>query len=124
MSLKGLSGFQKFDSERFFKDKQFLFTKIEDWETQEGSDTSKRRSVGSKVTGVVLSDGTSYGKDLKGINQGESITFKVAQPVSAFGNWKIFQTIFVAEEFTKVSIWGDFRNQLSVRVPKLKAIQN
>lgn len=122
MSLKMLSGFQKFDSEKFFRDKQFLFTKAEEW--QEGEDSEHMKVVGTKITGVIFVDDTEYGHDVKGINQGESITFKVRKPVSSFNNWKVFQTTFVVNEFDKVSIWGDFRNQLSVKVPALQPIQN
>lgn len=122
MSLKGLSNFQKFDTEAFFADKQFLFTKAEEW--QEGSDSEHMKVVGTKITGVIFVDDTEYGRDQKGINQGESITFKVRKPVSAFNGWKVFQTTFVANEFDKASIWGDFRNQLSVKVPSLQPTQN
>ncbi|KRM06329.1 hypothetical protein [Lactobacillus kitasatonis] len=122
MSLKSLSSFQKFDAEAFFADKQFLFTKAEEWREGENPDTMK--IVGTKITGVIFSDSTIYPNDQKGINQGESITFKVRKPVSAFNGWKVFQTTFVANEFDKVSIWGDFRNQLSVKVPSLQPIQN
>ena len=120
MSLKMLSGFQKFDGEAFFRDKEFLLTKIEDW--KEGTDQDHMRSVGTKVTGVIYSDNTSYGKDIKGVNQGESITFKVRKSVSSFENWQPFQTTFIADKFDKVSIWGDYRNHLSVKVPSLEVV--
>lgn len=122
MSLKMLSGFQKFDAERFFKEKQFLFTKLEEW--NEGEDAEHMRTVGTKVTGVIFVDGTEYGHDVKGVNEGESITFKVRKSVSSFNNWKVFQTIFVVNQFDKVTIWGDFRNQLSVKVPNLQELDN
>lgn len=122
MSLKGLSSFQRFDGERFFHDKQILFTKAEDW--QEGEDAEHMRSVGTKITGVILSDETNYGHDQKGINQGESLTFKVRQPLTSFTNWKVFQTIFTVEKIEKATVWGDYRNQLSIKVPSLKEIQN
>lgn len=121
MSLKKLTSFQKFDAEKFFKDKQFLFTKIETW--NEGEDAGHMHEVGTKVTGVIFSDETEYGQDVKGINQGELITFKVRKPFSNFDNWEPFQTIFVANKFDKVNIWGDYRNQLSVKVPTLQVIQ-
>lgn len=122
MSLKGLSKFQKFDGERFFTGKQFLFTKLEEW--NEGTDAEHMRTVGTKVTGVILIDETEYGKDIKGINQGESITVKVRKPVSAFNNWQVFQTRFVVNEIDKATIWGDFRNQLSIKVPTLQVVQD
>ena len=122
MSLKSLSSFQRFDGERFFHDKRILFTKAEDW--QEGEDMEHMRSVGTKITGVIFSDETDYGRDLKGVNQGESLTIKVRQPLSAFENWQVFQTIFSVEKIDKATIWGDYRNQLSIKVPSLKVLQN
>lgn len=89
MSLKGLSGFQKFDSEKFFKDKEFLFTKIEEW--QEGEDADHMHVVGSKITGVIYQDSTTYPHDQKGINQGESITFKVRKPFQLLMAGKFFK---------------------------------
>lgn len=121
MSLKRLTNFQKFDAVKFFKDKGFLFTKAEEW--QEGKDVEHMHTVGTKITGVIYADSTDYGQDLKGVNEGESITFKVRKPVSAFNDWQPFGTQFRVEKFEKVSIWGDFRNQLSARVPELTVIQ-
>lgn len=120
MSLKKLTSFQTFDSTSFFKDKAFLFTKSEDW--KEGEDSDHMVSVGTKVTGVIFQDETNYGHELKGLNEGESITFKVRQPLSAFSNWQPFGTQFVVNKVEKASIWGDFRNQLSVKVPSLEVV--
>lgn len=120
MSLKRLSQFQVFDANGFFKAKDFMFAKIEEW--QEGEDADHRQNIGTKITGVVFHDGTSYGKDIVGINKGESLTFKVYQPVSMFNSWKPFNTVFKVENFSKVTVYGDFRNQLSVKVPDLIAV--
>lgn len=120
MSLKMLTRFQKFDEDGFFKDKEFLFTKAEEW--REGEDAEHMHTVGTKVTGVIYADNSNYGKDLTGINEGESITFKVHQPLSAFEGWKLFQTTFKVMKFNKVTIWGNYRNQLSVKVPSLQVI--
>lgn len=122
MSLKMLSRFQKFDAERFFADKKFLFTKVQDW--REGSDQSNLHVVGCKVSGLIAVDETNYGKDLTGVNEGEIITFKVRQPIAKFQNWEPLQTVFQATNFSRVVIWGDYRNQLSVRVPDLQEIKN
>lgn len=119
MSLKKLSRFQKFDAQNFFKSKEMLFTKIEEW--QEG-DAENRQTVGTKVTGVILIDKTDYGNDQVGINKGESIVFKVSQPVTEFAGWKPFVTRFQCHSFTKVTLYGDFRNQLSVKVPSLSPV--
>lgn len=121
MSLKKLSQFQVFDSKAFFESKDFLLSKIEEWQEQdEGSQTLK--NVGTKVTGVIFVDKASYGNAGVGINRGESITFKVSQPVTNFSSWKAFNTVFKATAFTKVTVYGEYRNQLSVKVPSLTVI--
>lgn len=122
MSLKMLNRFQVFDSARFFEGKKFLLTKLEPW--QEGNDVEHLRTVGTKVTGVIAIDDTQYGKDLTGVNEGEIITFKVRQPITKFQNWQPLQTVFQAVKFDRVVIWGDYRNQLSVRVPDLQEVEN
>lgn len=119
MSLKKLSQFQVFDSKSFFESKDFLLSKIEEWQ-EEGSQNLK--TVGTKVTGVIFVDKSSYGNAGTGINRGESITFKVSQPVTNFSSWKAFNTVFKATAFTKVTVYGEYRNQLSVKVPSLTVI--
>lgn len=119
MSLKKLSQFQVFDSKSFFESKDFLLSKIEEWQ-EEGSQNLK--TVGTKVTGVIFVDKSSYGNAGIGINRGESITFKVSQPVTNFSSWKAFNTVFKATAFTKVTVYGEYRNQLSVKVPSLTVI--
>lgn len=120
MGLKKLSRFQLFDSKGFFEGKDFMLSKVEEW--QEGEDSDHLKTVGTKVTGVIFRDKSDYGQVGTEINKGESITFKVSQPVINFSSWKPFNTIFKATTFTKVSIYGTYRNQLSVKVPSLTAI--
>lgn len=122
MSLKMLSHFQKFDAELFFKDKKFLLTKVEPWKA--GTDPEHLRNVGTKISGVIAIDSTSYGKDLTGVNEGEIITFKVRQGFANFQDWTPLQTVFQAVNFDKVVIWGDYHNQLSVKVPDLQKLEN
>lgn len=122
MSLKMLNRFQVFDSARFFEGKKFLLTKLEPW--QEGNDVEHLRTVGTKVTGVIAIDDTQYGKDLTGINEGETLTFKVRKSLAAFQDWEPLRTVFQATTYDKVVIWGDYRNQLSVRVPDLQKVEN
>jgi hypothetical protein len=122
MSLKMLTHFQVFDSQRFFSGKKFLLLKLEPW--QEGTDREHLRTIGTKVTGVIAVDETQYTKDLKGVNEGETVTFKVRKPLASFNSWQPLQTVFMAVAFDQVNIWGDYHNQLSVRVPELKEIEN
>lgn len=120
MGLKKLSHFQVFDAKKFFEGKDFMLSKVEEW--QEGDDPQHLQTIGTKVTGVIFRDHTDYGKAGQGINAGESLVFKVSQPVTVFAGWKPFNTIFKATTFTKVSVYGDYRNMLSVKVPSLTAI--
>lgn len=120
MSLKKLSNFLKFDTSAFFSRKEFLLSKVELW--QQGQDQDHMETLGTKITGVIFRDRTDYGKGAVGVNAGESIVFKVAQPLSAFSSWKVFNTRFTVTEVTKAVIYGDFRNQLSITVPSLVAV--
>lgn len=121
MSLKQLNKFQKFDVGAFLGNSQLLLTKIEEWKA--GEDADHLHLLGTKVTGVIAVDGADYGQDLRNINRGESLTIKVEQPLSAFENWKPFSTIFQINEVTRASVYGDFRNHLSLTVPGLERIK-
>lgn len=121
MSLKKLNKFQKFDVNAFLGESQFLLTKIEEWKS--GEDADHLQLLGTKVTGVIAVDGADYGNDLRNVNRGESLVVKVQQPVSAFEGWKPFGTFFKITEVTKASVYGDYRNQLSVTVPNLERIK-
>ena len=120
MSLKKLSKFQTFDSASFFGKSQLLFTKIEEW--REGEDKNSMQTVGTKIIGVLIIDGADYGQE-KELNRGESLTIKVRQPVSAFSDWQPFRTIYRVGEVEKASIYGEFRNQLSLTVPSLVKVK-
>ena len=121
MSLKKLNRFQKFDVNAFLGESQLLLTKIEEWKA--GEDADHLQLLGTKVTGVIAVDGADYGDDLRNVNRGESLTIKVEQPLSAFESWKPFSTIFQVNEVTRASVYGDFRNKLSVTVPSLERIK-
>lgn len=120
MSLKQLSRFNVFDSTRFFNGKEFMYSKAELW--QQGEDRDHLQTIGTKITGVILRDRVDYGKGETGVNQGESIVFKVAKPLADFSSWKPFNTVFKVEQVTKAVVYGDYRNNLSVTVPVLVAV--
>lgn len=120
MSLKKLSRFQTFDAAAFFAKKEMLLTKVEVW--QEGEDANHLQTKGTKITAVIYVDNTSYSAEEVGLNRGESITIKVEQPVSHFSTWRPFNTRFQVKSFTKVTLYGDFRNLLSIKVPDLVAV--
>ena len=115
MTLKKLSSFLKFDSKSFFDGKEFLLSKIEEWREED-------KTVGTKVTGVIFKDSTNYGDSGIALNKGESITFKVTKPATEFTEWKPFATLFRVTDVNKATVYGDFRNQLSMQVPSLEPI--
>lgn len=119
MSLKKLSRFQTFDAAAFFAKKEMLLTKVEVW--QEREDADHLQNKGTKITAVIYIDNTNYGNEV-GLNRGESITFKVAQPAANFANWRPFNTRFRVKDFSKVTVYGDYRNMLSIKVPSLIAV--
>lgn len=121
MGLKKLNHFQTFDTDAFFNNKQLLYTKLEEW--KEGDDPEHLQTVGTKVTGVIAVDGADYGNGLENVNRGESLVFKVKQPVNAFNDWKPFGTLFKVNQVTKASVYGDYRNHLSVTVPSLERVK-
>ena len=120
MSLKKLSQFQVFDSSRFFNGKDFIFSKAELW--QQGEDRDHMQTLGTKITGVIFRDRVDYGRGETEVNRGESVVFKVSQPLSTFSDWKQFNTVFRVNSVTKAVVYGDFRNQLSVTVANLTPI--
>lgn len=119
MSLKKLSQFQEFDATRFFHSKSFMFAKAELW--QQGEDREHLKTIGTKITGVIFRDETDY-KGETGINEGESMVFKVKKPLGLFASWKQFNTVFKVGEVIKAVVYGDYRNQLSVTVSSLVAV--
>lgn len=119
MSLKKLSSFTVFDSTRFFKNKNLMYAKAELW--QEGEDRDHLKTIGTKITGVIFHDGTDY-RGETGVNEGESIVFKITQPLSNFSSWKPFNTVFKVDQVIKAVVYGDYRNQLSITVSNLTPI--
>lgn len=119
MSLKKLSSFLKFDASSFFASKEMMLSKVEVW--KEGEDRDHLQTRGTKVTGVIFRDRTDYNGET-GVNAGESIVFKVSRPLLDFDNWKPFNTVFRVTDVTKAVVYGDYRNQLSITVPKLTAV--
>lgn len=108
---KKLSQFLVFDSDKFLSGKRFLLTKIEMWKDGSGNDA---KVLGTKITGACFVDNTQYREGQTHVNRGETFTVKTSQPVGEFSGWTPFRTGFVVSKVTKASVWGDFRNHLSI----------
>lgn len=107
MGLKGLSQFQQFNWQEFLADKRLTYLKTADW--KDGDTT-----LGSKVTMQIIEDRTLYSKP--GIdNFGEQLTVKVRGVApSAFAQMRPFSTELIVKDVERASIYGEYRNQLSI----------
>lgn len=107
MALKGLNQFQKFDLAEFLKDKKLAYLKSSSWKDGE-------TVLGSKVVAQIVEDKTRYAQaDLE--NFGEQITVKVRGVApSAFAQLRPLSTEIVIKEVERATVYGDFRNNLSI----------
>jgi hypothetical protein len=111
MALRGLNSFQYFSVEDFIEGKTLVFVKATPW--GEGEGNSKTLS-GSKVLLQILQDNTRY-KNPEINNFGEQFTVKVRDVApSTFQNFKPLQTLVTIMDVERATIWGDFRNEISI----------
>ena len=108
--MKGLSQFVKFDWDSFANGKQFLVVG-----TSEYQDFESKQHLGTKVDCIITVDKTPYEfKDGKVFtNRFERVTFKVGKDIS------VPVDAYVLPKGVKASIYGEFRNQLSVKCDDL-----
>ena len=82
---------------------------------------SMTRPCDIPVTSEIIGEKRGY----KGNNdRGKGKNRTCGKPLASFNSWQPLQTVFMAVAFDQVNIWGDYHNQLSVRVPELKEIEN
>jgi hypothetical protein len=107
VALKGLNGFQAFLIDEFLAGKTLVFIKSEPWKEDENI-------AGAKVTVQITKDITSYnGKDIN--NFGEQLVVKVrGVDYTSFSNLKPLQTEVFITDVEKATLWGDYKNQLSI----------
>lgn len=104
--MKGLNQFLVFDWDSFAKDKQFMVTGLSEYQ-----DFKSKAHLGTKVECVIVFDSTPYAfKDGKEFtNRFEKITFKVSKDVDIPIDSRVMPKNVVA------TIYGEYRNQLSVK---------
>lgn len=104
--MKGLAQFNKFDWDSFANGKQFIVTSVDEY-----IDFDTKAHLGTKVECIISVDKTPYvfkaGKEFT--NRFEKITFKVMKDMS------IPLDAHVMPKNVTASIYGEFRNQLSVK---------
>lgn len=104
--MKGLNGFVTFDWVSFAEGKVFIVTGCSEW-----IDFDSKSHLGTKVDVVIALDRTPYkfkdGKEFS--NRYEKISFKVQKDVSIPLDAKVMPKGVTA------TIYGEYRNQLSVK---------
>ena len=112
MALKGLNQFvPPFEFERFAVGKEFEVTGVSEW-TDYGENGTLGKPLGTKVETVIIKDTTQYEPDKNGnpiTNKYQPIIFKVSKNVNFPLGTKVMAKGVTA------TIYGDYRNQLSVK---------
>ena len=112
--MKGLSQFLGFDWNSFEAGKIFIVTGI-----SENKDYNTKAHLGSKVECVIATDNTQY-KSKNGekiTNRFEKIVFKVTKDIDIPLDSRVKPVNAVA------TIYGDYRNQLSVKCDDIVVVQ-
>ncbi len=104
--MKGLNQFLRFDWNAFAEGKSFLVTGVSEYQ-----DFDTKQHLGTKVECVIASDKTPYSfKDGNEFtNRFEKITFKVLKDLDIPLESRVMPKNVVA------NIYGEYRNQLSVK---------
>lgn len=113
--MRFLSQFTYFDTEGFFQDKNLQVTGISVWK-----DNNTEQVLGSKVECVILSDKTRY--KLKDGESGTNIYEKISVKVPSSVNIPVGTYVAIPDD-AECTIWGQYRNQLSIKAPKLIILQ-
>ncbi len=111
--MKGLNQFLVFDWNGFAEGKSFLVTGLSEYQ-----DFETKAHLGTKVECVIASDKTPY-KFKEGevfSNRFEKITFKVAKDVDIPVEARVVPKNAVA------TIYGEYRNQLSVKCEDIAVV--
>lgn len=113
MSLKKLNQFLKFDWEGFANGKTFQVLSITEW-----LDYESKAHMGKKYEALITKDITPYKlKDGEHVsNAFEKITFKVRKDVNVPAG------AFVMPVNVSATVYGEYRNQLSVTADDIKVI--
>lgn len=113
MGLKKLNQFMKFDWEGFSKGKEFLVLGTSKW-----VDFETKADMGTKVEVLIAKDETPYKqKDGETVsNRFEKLTLKIRKDV------KVPPNAHVIPVGAAGTVYGDYRNQLSVTADDIRVI--
>lgn len=113
--MKFLNQFEKFNWDGFVDGKTLMCIGTSPW-----TDRDTGALVGTKVECVIMEDKTDYQRKEGDTtsNRFEKLTVKVAKPVVVASNVMVKPTGVVA------TIYGDYRNQLSVKAADIEILRN
>lgn len=111
--MKKLSQFLKFDFEAFSKEKAFQVIGTSEW-----TDYNTKIHMGTKIDALIAKDATQY-KQKEGehvTNAFEKLTFKIRKDVNVPAG------AFVMPVNASATVYGEYRNQLSVTADDIRVI--
>lgn len=103
--MKYLNKFLKFDFDAFMNGKRFMTVGRKDW-----IDFNTKEFLGTKIDLVIIEDKTSY--DLKDGEVGSNLYERIVAKVPK--NLDVPMSVEVRLHGVEASVYGDYRNQLSV----------
>lgn len=111
--MKKLSMFTYFDFDGFAKGKKFVSTGI-----QPLKDFDSGKVIGTKVEAVIAQDNTNYGNKEGEVvsNLYEKLVFKVPK------NIDIPMSVEIRPVNAQATVYGDYRNQLSITAENIEVI--
>lgn len=115
--MKNLSQFVKFDWEGFAEGKDFQITGVKPWKDF----ADREKILGTTIEVFIAQDMTHYmtRDGSKVSNRGEKFSIKV--PIS---NLEVDIDDYVIPVNPVATVYGDYRNQLSVRADDIKVIKS
>ena len=113
--MKGLNQFLSFNWDAFAEGKTFIVTGVSEYQ-----DFETKKHLGTKVDCIIASDKTPYkfknGEEFT--NRFEKISFKVSKDVTI-----PIETRVIVKNVT-ASIYGEYRNQLSVKAEDIQVVMS
>lgn len=112
--MKFLNQFNRFDCNSFFHNKTLMVLSSNIW--QDSNDANK--VLGTKLSVVILADKTEYRRTEgdTNTNRFEKLTVKVGKVVN------IPENTYISLVNPTATVFGEYRNQLSVRCDDVKVI--
>ena len=110
--MRFLNQFNEFNFVQFSEGKTFNVVEVAPWQ-----DYKTKELLGTEVTVVIMTDNTNYGEKKTGTNRFEKLNIKVSKIISVPENAVVIPVNAVG------TIYGEFRNQLSIKAEDIRIVQ-